>query len=128
MSMRQTVTRSLLLSAVAWSALGGAALAQTLAQTGPGRPAQVDDVIVTATPYGVTQRATTIATDVLDDQALAIAPATSLGDLVNGLPGVRSTVVAPGASRPVIRGLSGPRGPVLTNGLGQIDASSVSPD
>jgi hypothetical protein len=50
MSMRQTVTRSLLLSAVAWSALGGAALAQTLAQTGPGRPAQVDDVIVTATP------------------------------------------------------------------------------
>ena len=102
--MRQTVTRSLLLSAVAWSALGGAALAQT----GPGRPAQVDDVIVTATPYGVTQRATTIATDVLDDQALAIAPATSLGDLVNGLPGVRSTDFAPGARRPVIRGLSGP--------------------
>ena len=126
--MRQTVTRSLLLSAVAWSALGGAALAQTLAQTGPGRPAQVDDVIVTATPYGVTQRATTIATDVLDDQALAIAPATSLGDLVNGLPGVRSTDFAPGASRPVIRGLSGPRVQVLTNGLGQIDASSVSPD
>ena len=122
--MRQTVTRSLLLSAVAWSALGGAALAQT----GPGRPAQVDDVIVTATPYGVTQRATTIATDVLDDQALAIAPATSLGDLVNGLPGVRSTDFAPGASRPVIRGLSGPRVQVLTNGLGQIDASSVSPD
>ena len=122
--MRQTVTRSLLLSAVAWSALGAAALAQT----GPGRPAQVDDVIVTATPYGVTQRATTIATDVLDDQALAIAPATSLGDLVNGLPGVRSTDFAPGASRPVIRGLSGPRAQALTNGLGQIDASSVSPD
>src|SRR5690606_22191194 len=79
-------------------------------------------------PFGVTQRATTIATDVLDEQALAVAPATSLGDLVNGMPGVRSTDFAPGASRPVIRGLSGPRVQVLTNGLGQIDASSVSPD
>ncbi|MDO9607805.1 MAG: TonB-dependent receptor, partial [Brevundimonas sp.] len=35
---------------------------------------------------------------------------------------------APGASRPVIRGLSGPRVQVLTNGIGLIDASSVSPD
>ena len=126
--MRHFAPRSLLLSAatgaLAWSALGGAALAQT-AQ----RPAaQVDDIIVTATPFGVTQRATTIATDVLDEQKLAIAPATSLGDLVNGMPGIRSTDFAPGASRPVIRGLSGPRVQVLTNGLGQIDASSVSPD
>jgi len=126
--MRQfTATRPLLLSAVAggalaWSALGGTALAQT------SQPAQVDDVIVTATPFGVTQRATTIATDVLDEQKLAQAPAVSLGDLVNGMPGVRSTDFAPGASRPVIRGLSGPRVQVLTNGLGQIDASSVSPD
>ena len=121
------VSRSLLLSAVAWGALGGVAFAQSGAQSG-GQPVQVDDVIVTATPYGVTQRATTIATDVLDEQKLAIAPATSLGDLVNGMPGIRSTDFAPGASRPVIRGLSGPRVQVLTNGLGQIDASSVSPD
>ena len=122
--MRPFVTRPLLLSAVAWSAFGGAAFAQT-AQP---QPTTVDEIIVTATPFGVTQRATTIATDVLDEQKLAIAPATSLGDLVSGMPGVRSTDFAPGASRPVIRGLSGPRVQVLTNGLGQIDASSVSPD
>ena len=124
---RSTATRPHLLTAVAggalaWSVLGGAALAQST------QPSQVDDVIVTATPFGVTQRATTIATDVLDEQKLAQAPAVSLGDLVNGMPGVRSTDFAPGASRPVIRGLSGPRVQVLTNGLGQIDASSVSPD
>jgi iron complex outermembrane receptor protein len=119
-------TRSPLLSAVALGALSWSALAQpTLAQS---QPVEVDDVIVTATPFGVTQRATTIATDVIDEQQLAIAPAVSLGDLVNGMPGVRSTDFAPGASRPVIRGLSGPRVQVLTNGLGQIDASSVSPD
>jgi iron complex outermembrane receptor protein len=57
-----------------------------------------------------------------------VAPAATLGDLVAGIPGVRSSAFAPGASRPVIRGLSGPRVQVLTNGLGQIDASSVSPD
>ena len=120
------ISRPLLLSACAWTALGAAAHAQTVSAN--SALAQVDDVIVTATPYGVTQRATTIATDVLNDQDLAQAPAVSLGDLVNGLPGVRSTDFAPGASRPVIRGLSGPRVQVLTNGLGQIDASSVSPD
>ncbi|OGN51873.1 MAG: TonB-dependent receptor [Caulobacterales bacterium RIFOXYB1_FULL_67_16] len=126
--MRHPASRPLFLSAaagvLAWSALGGAALAQTA----PTPSAELDDIIVTATPFGVTQRATTIATDVLDEQKLAIAPATSLGDLVSGMPGVRSTDFAPGASRPVIRGLSGPRVQVLTNGLGQIDASSVSPD
>ncbi|NBB64528.1 TonB-dependent receptor [Pseudomonas sp. ODNR1LW] len=126
--MRHLVSRSLFLSAaagaLAWSALGGAAAAQTT----QAPSAELDDIIVTATPFGVTQRATTIATDVLDEQKLAIAPATSLGDLVSGMPGVRSTDFAPGASRPVIRGLSGPRVQVLTNGLGQIDASSVSPD
>ena len=123
--MRPFSARPLLMSAVAVGALAwtGAASAQSTTQ-----PAEVDDVIVTATPFGVTQRATTIATDVIDEQALAIAPAVSLGDLVNGMPGVRSTDFAPGASRPVIRGLSGPRVQVLTNGLGQIDASSVSPD
>ncbi|WP_395944314.1 TonB-dependent receptor [Brevundimonas sp.] len=121
--MRQNVTRPLLLSAVAWTALGGVAFAQSQSPA-----SQLDDVIVTATPFGVTQRATTIATDVLDEQKLAVAPAVSLGDMVNGMPGIRSTDFAPGASRPVIRGLSGPRVQVLTNGLGQIDASSVSPD
>ena len=64
----------------------------------------------------------------MDEEALAVAPAASLGDLLGGLPGLRSNNFAPGASRPVIRGLSGPRVQVLTNGVGLIDASSVSPD
>ena len=125
--MRSTPSaKSWLLSAAAWTALAGAAAAQSAPAVQP--PADLGDVVVTATPYGVTQRATTIATVVLDEQTLAQAPAVSLGDLVSGAPGVRSTDFAPGASRPVIRGLSGPRVQVLTNGLGQIDASSVSPD
>ncbi|MDB5421251.1 MAG: TonB-dependent receptor, partial [Brevundimonas sp.] len=124
-----------LLSAVASAALfsvvmTGAAQAQ-MAPSGPDGPDAadvVDDVVVTASPFGVSQRASNIATDIIDEQALAVAPAQSLGDMLAGQPGLRSTGFAPGASRPVIRGLSGPRVQVLTNGIGMIDASSVSPD
>ncbi|WP_296166758.1 TonB-dependent receptor [uncultured Brevundimonas sp.] len=119
-------TRTLLLAASGWAAFGGMAAAQSVpAQT---EPVQLDDVIVTGQPFGISQNATTIATSVVDEEALATAPASSLGDLLNGLPGVRSTAFAPGSSRPVIRGLTGPRVQVLTNGVGLIDASSVSPD
>ncbi|WP_293679669.1 TonB-dependent receptor [uncultured Phenylobacterium sp.] len=128
--MSPSTAARILLAAGGIAALASQAPAQTPSETAsPGAaPTEVDQVIVTGVPYGVTQRATTIATDVLDEEALATAPASSLGDLLNGRPGLRSTSFAPGSSRPVIRGLSGPRVQVLTNGIGQIDASSVSPD
>ncbi|ADK99470.1 TonB-dependent receptor [Brevundimonas subvibrioides] len=123
MPTARTSLRVLLSTASAWTALAGVAAAQSAP-----RADQVDDIIVTAAPYGVSQRASVIATDVVDEQALAVAPAQSLGDLLSSQPGLRSTSFAPGASRPVIRGLSGPRVQVLSNGIGLIDASSVSPD
>ena len=122
--MRFTLaSRAALLTAVGWAALAGAAAAQSTP-----RPAELDEVIVTGVPFGISQNATTIATSVVDEEDLAVASASSLGDLLNGLPGVRSTNFSPGSSRPVIRGLTGPRVQVLTNGVGLIDASSVSPD
>lgn len=124
MSVR-LVSRALLLAAASWPVLAGAAMAQQQTQA---PESEVDEIIVTGSPFGVSERAAVIATDVVDEQALAVAPAASLGDLLSGRPGLRSTDFAPGASRPVIRGLSGPRVQVLTNGIGQIDASSVSPD
>lgn len=119
------VSRALLLAAASWPVLAGAAMAQQQTQA---PESEVDEIIVTGSPFGVSERAAVIATDVVDEEALAVAPAASLGDLLSGRPGLRSTDFAPGASRPVIRGLSGPRVQVLTNGIGQIDASSVSPD
>lgn len=119
-----SVSRSLLMAAAGSTILAGAAAAQSASQA----PAELGDIIVTGAPYGISQRASVIATDVVDEQTLATAPAASLGDMLSGRPGIRSTDFAPGASRPVIRGLSGPRVQVLTNGIGLIDASSVSPD
>lgn len=118
--------RSALLTATATLALTGAAQAQS--QEAPPRVVDLGEIVVTAAPFGISADATTIAVDVLDEEALLSAPSQSLGDILNGLPGVRSTSFSAGASRPVIRGLSGPRVQVLTNGLGLIDASSLSPD
>ena len=119
--------RSILLT-TSFLALAGAAQAQTGPDAGQDEPTQVEEIVITGVPYGVTRRATTLALEVLDEEALATAPPATLGDVVNGLPGVRSTSFAAGASRPVIRGLAGPRVLVLTNGVGLIDASSLSPD
>lgn len=116
-----------LLSCVAAAALAGPAAAEAgEAPTPP--PVEVEELVITGAPYGVTQRATLLAIEVLDEEDLATAPPTGLGEAVAGLPGVRSSSFSAGASRPVIRGLSGPRVQVLANGVGLIDASALSPD
>lgn len=52
----------------------------------------------------------------------------TLGDVLAKLPGVSSTSFAPGVSRPVLRGFTGERVRVLTDGIGSIDAASTSAD
>jgi iron complex outermembrane receptor protein len=51
-----------------------------------------------------------------------------IGETLARLPGVSATSFAPGASRPVLRGLDGDRVRVLVDGIGSIDASNVSAD
>ena len=122
------LTTAASLSALALAAPAFAQEAPTVDAGDQPTAANVEEVVVTASPIGVSEKAMTANVDALDDVKLASAPSVSLGDLVSGLPGVRSSSFAPGASRPVIRGLSGPRVQVLTNGLGMIDASAVSDD
>lgn len=88
----------------------------------------LSEVVVTAAPYVVSLDSTTTSVNVIKRDALDLAPSAGLGDVLAHLPGVRSSFFGPGASRPVIRGLAGPRVQVLTNGVGQIDASGLSPD
>jgi len=52
----------------------------------------------------------------------------TLGETLNGLPGVSSTYFGPNASRPVIRGLDGDRIRVLNNSASSLDASALSYD
>ena len=88
----------------------------------------LSEVVVTAAPYVVSLDSTTTSVNVIKRDALDLAPSAGLGDVLAHLPGVRSSFFGPGSSRPVIRGLAGPRVQVLTNGVGQIDASGLSPD
>lgn len=123
--------RRVALSAASLIVLAAATAVQAADSASP--PASTEDsevskVVVTAAPYGVSADALTASVAVLDRTDLDLAAPKGLGDALAGLPGVRSTAFGAGASRPVVRGLAGPRVQVLTNGVGQIDASALSPD
>ena len=64
----------------------------------------------------------------LDRDDIVTQLSSTLGDTLDGLPGVSTTFFGQGASRPVLRGLGAERVQVLTNGIGVIDASAASPD
>ncbi len=59
---------------------------------------------------------------------LLLRSKTTLGETLDGLPGVSSTYFGPNASRPIIRGLDGDRIRILNNGGGSLDVSNLSYD
>jgi hypothetical protein len=83
----------------------------------------VAEVVVTAAPYALSMDTITTSVNLLSAEEISLAPPAGIGDLLSGLPGLRSTAYGPGASRPVIRGLAGPRVLLLQNGVGMVDAS-----
>lgn len=106
--------------------------AQEQGSSGPNSEASDDDfhrtdeIVVTA-PYF--QRLDFLAgTSALSGEDLAQQSRGQLGDTLVSLPGVSATSFSPGASRPVLRGFQGNRVAVLTDGIGNIDASNTSAD
>lgn len=82
--------------------------------------------VITANPLGSAQLAA--PSTVLEGDQLTLEQKGSLGETLNKQPGVSSSYFGPGASRPIIRGLDGDRIRVLRNGVGALDASSLSYD
>ena len=72
------------------------------AETGTRKPTEVEEVVVTAAPYAVSLDTITTSVTILSAETLSLAPPAGLGDLLAGLPGLRSTAYGPGASRPVV--------------------------
>ena len=89
---------------------------------------ELDEVVISSTPLGRTLLQQAKAVSVLEGRELSEALGTSLGDTLSKLPGVASTGFAPGAGRPVIRGLGEDRIRILNNGVNLLDVSNVSPD
>ena len=65
---------------------------------------------------------------VLEGDELVRRRESTLGETLNSEPGITSSHFGAGASRPIIRGMDGPRVKVLTDGVELHDASTVSPD
>ena len=65
---------------------------------------------------------------VLDEADLTRKVRPSIGETLASQPGVTSTSFGPTASSPVLRGLSGDRVRVLTDGIGSLDLASSGPD
>lgn len=99
----------------------GHAAAQTSSSS-----ATLAEITVTGNPLGA---ADLIAPAVsYSGPALLLRQGTTLGETLDGTPGVSSTYFGPNASRPVIRGLDGDRIRILGNGGATIDASGLSYD
>ena len=105
------------------------------AQTIPAKPASDHDeplaleaMVVSAGPDAKSAFDLAQGTSVLISDQLRRSVMGTLGDTLAATPGVNATYYGPGSSRPIIRGLGGDRVRMLDNGVGTLDASSVSPD
>lgn len=85
-------------------------------------------VAVTGNPLGVGSDELVVPVSVLNGRELSLRREGTLGETLNGLPGVSATRFGPNASRPVIRGLDAERVKIMQNGVGILDASSLSFD
>lgn len=89
-------------------------------------PQNLDTVVITGNPLGSQKIAAPVS--VLSGDALVLRRGSSLGETLDGLPGVSSSYFGPNANRPVIRGLDGDRVRILSNAGGSVDASALSYD
>ena len=100
--------------------------AAVMAETNNADIHQLEKVDVSALPLGSGSPSTPYS--VMDQQTLTQKNEDTLGNTLNNQPGVHSDTFGGGASRPVIRGQSGPRVGVLSDGSQVLDASTISPD
>jgi len=89
--------------------------------------AELEEIVVTASPIGDPDHLATIAGSVDRDQLLR-SGGNTLADALEQVPGVTSSGFAAGAGRPVIRGMDANRVRVLEDGVGSFDVSDVGPD
>jgi iron complex outermembrane recepter protein len=99
---------------------------QTQAQKPAPSAATLDNVTITGNPLGTSDLIAPAAS--YSGAALLLRSQSTLGETLDGTPGVSSTYFGPNASRPIIRGLDGDRIRILQNSGASIDASGLSFD
>lgn len=107
----------------------GSVIVSNAAQAQPNEPESQGIPVILITALGIDENANRIVApfSVLDKKALFERGGT-LGDLLNGLPGVHADTFGGGASRPVVRGQTSPRVKIMSDSSSLLDASDISPD
>lgn len=88
----------------------------------------LEEVHVTGTPMRSSPNELAQSVSVLSGDALDRVSSNNLGETLAGQVGMSSTYFGAGASRPIIRGLGGPRVLTLEDGIATLDVSTVSAD
>ncbi len=101
-------------------------LAAAHAQTAAPATVTLKDVTVTGNPLGSVDLVA--PSSQLSGTGLLLRSKSTLGETLDGTPGVSSSYFGPNASRPIIRGLDGDRIRILQNSGASIDASGLSFD
>ena len=106
----------------------GLAHAQANAQAAPPTAGSLPPVTVSASGLQLGANEMTTPTAVLEGDELVRRREATLGETLGSEPGIASSHFGAGASRPIIRGMDGPRVKVLSDGAELHDASTISPD
>ncbi len=103
-------------------------LAMASAWAEPITQRELSNVAVTGNPLGVGSDAMVLPVSILSGRELSLKREATLGETLNTMPGVAASNFGPNSSRPVIRGLDAERVRIMQNGVGILDASSLSFD
>lgn len=120
------MTHSFQHSALAYACLATLSFFHAAALAQNAAPVVLSEIVITGNPLG--RDTTTVPVNSLGRADLLERGQSTLGETLNGVPGVSSTYFGPNASRPIIRGLDGDRIRVLNNSASSLDASALSYD
>ncbi|WP_159079968.1 TonB-dependent receptor [Methyloceanibacter sp. wino2] len=94
-------------------------------------PAQTDQVLDIDIPAGisiVSGADSFVPVTVATEREILANPGATITDSLQNKPGISGTTFAPGANRPIIRGLDSYRVRIQENGIGSHDVSAISED
>ncbi|HEY6610206.1 MAG TPA: TonB-dependent receptor plug domain-containing protein, partial [Pseudomonas sp.] len=103
-------------------------LPSTVVMADEAPPLELGYSVVSASALASSAQEMTTPAEVLEGDQLVLRRGATLGETLDGLPGVHAASFGAGASRPVIRGLDSGRVKVLSDGVDVLDASTVSQD
>lgn len=113
---------------MALAALSADAQAQQAPAADGRTAASLAPVTVSASGLDTPGGEMTAPVTVLSADELVQRRAATLGETLDGQPGIRASQFGAGSSRPIIRGMDGARVRILSDGAEVMDASTVSPD